>query len=66
MPVLTVAGYENLLVLVYHAAPAFYGQQALKAKIIDLGSKSYSIVNDIECPITRSSTLSWLGFSDEG
>ena len=66
MQVLTVAGYENLLVLVYHSAPAFYGQQALKVKIIDVGAKSYQIINDIECPITRSSTLSWLGFSDEG
>jgi hypothetical protein len=66
MPVLTVAGYENLLVIVYHTAPAFYGQQCLRMKIIDIGSKSFSMINDVECPITRLSTLSWLGFSDEG
>ena len=66
MPILTTAGYENLLVIVYHTAPAFLGQQALRMKIIDIGSKTYQILHDVECPITRSSTLSWIGFSDEG
>lgn len=53
MPVLTVTGYENLLAIVYHTAPAFYGQQALRMKIIEIGAKTFSLLSDVECPITR-------------
>jgi hypothetical protein len=35
-PFVTMAGYENLLAVVYHAGPAVYGCQALKLKIFDM------------------------------
>jgi len=44
MPFVTMAGYENLLALVYHNGPAVYGCQVLKVKIIDMsptGATSY-------------------------
>ena len=31
-----MAGYENLLAVVYHAGPSVYGCQALRVKIIDM------------------------------
>jgi hypothetical protein len=33
-----MAGYENLLVVVYHGGPSVYGAQVLKMKIIDMTS----------------------------
>lgn len=59
-------GYENLLAVVYHAGPSIYGCQALKLKLFDMHNKSYQLLQDIECPISRYSNLIWLGFSDEG
>lgn len=29
-------------------------------------NKSYTILHDIECPISRYSNLIWMGFSEEG
>lgn len=61
-----MGGYENLMVVVYHAGPSIYGCQALKMKVIDMGNKSYPVLHDIDCPISRYSNLIWLGFSEEG
>lgn len=62
--VVTMAGYENLLAIVYHAGLPLYDQQNLKCKIID--TNSYKVVLDDICPISRRSTMTWFGFSDEG
>jgi chromosome transmission fidelity protein 4 len=35
-PFVTMAGYENLLAVVYHSGPSVYGCQAFKIKIIDM------------------------------
>ena len=63
---MTMVGYENLLAIVYHSGPSVYGCQALKVKIIEMSNKTYNIISDIECPITRYSNLTWIGYSEEG
>lgn len=35
-PFVTMAGYENILAVVYHSGPSVYGCQALRMKIIDM------------------------------
>jgi hypothetical protein len=31
-----------------------------------VGTSAYSVIKDLECPVSRYSNLSWLGFSEEG
>ena len=63
-----MAGYENLLAIVYHAGPSIFGCQALRLRILDMGnsSKHYPLLHDIECPVSKYATLLWFGFSEEG
>ena len=61
-----MVGYENHLSIVYHAGPSVYGCQALKVRTIDISNKSYHTICDIECPISRYSNLTWIGYSEEG
>lgn len=65
-PLVTMAGYENFLAVVYHTAPAFQQQQALRVKIINMATRDYKILIDADCPISPGSTLTWFGFSEEG
>lgn len=60
-----MAGYENLLAIVYHGGPAVYGCQQLRLKLIDM-NRSYQVLVDAECPISRYSNLVWFGYSEEG
>lgn len=60
----TMAGYENLLAIVYHAGLPIFDQQNLKCKVID--TNTYKVVLDDHCPISRRSNMTWFGFSDEG
>jgi hypothetical protein len=68
-PFVTICGYENILAVVYHAGPSVYGAQSLKVKLIDMtptGPSAFTTIKDIECPISRYSNLTWIGFSEEG
>jgi chromosome transmission fidelity protein 4 len=65
-PIVTLLGYENLLVMIYHSGPSVYGFQTLRMKCIDMQSKSYNVLYDTDCPITVHSNLVWAGFSEEG
>ena len=62
--VVTMAGYENLMVIIYHAGLPLFESQQLKCKIID--TKSYKTIYDSRCPVSRGSELNWVGFSEEG
>lgn len=62
--VVSMTGYENLLVVVYHAGMPLYDHQQLKFKIIDINTMK--VEHDAEFPISRNSHLTWLGFSEEG
>lgn len=64
-----MAGYENLLAVVYHSGPSLYGAQALRVKLIDMnpvGASAFTTIKDFECPVSRYSSLQWLSFSEEG
>lgn len=64
-PVVTMAGYENLLAIVYHQGPPVHGIQSTRMKVLDL-NKSLSTIADTDFPISRYSKLIWLDFSREG
>ena len=59
-----MAGYENLLAIVYHAGLPIFDQQNLKCKIID--TNTFKTIYDDCCPVSRRGNLTWFGFSDEG
>lgn len=61
-----MTGYENMLAIIYHSGPPIYAYQSLKVKMIDMTSRNYKILCDIECPLSRDSNLIWAGFSEEG
>lgn len=61
-----MAGYENLLAIVYHAGPSIYGCQCLKVKIINMSNRDYRTLVDCEMPICKSANLTWFSFSEEG
>ncbi|CDW81941.1 wd repeat and hmg-box dna-binding protein 1-like [Stylonychia lemnae] len=65
-PLVSMTGYENLLSIAYHAGPPVYGCQAMKVRTYDMNCKNYSIISDIECPLSRTSNLVWIGYSEEG
>ena len=54
-PVVTMTGYENLLVVVYHEGPSIYGCQALKMKVINMYTRNYKVMIDTQFPISRQS-----------
>ena len=58
-----MAGYENLLVVVYHS---IYGCQALRMKVINMNTRSYKTIVDTEFLLSRQAVIEWLGFSEEG
>lgn len=60
-----MAGYENLLVYVYHLGPPLLGSQSLGFKILD-SNRNFETIYEGPLPITPFSYLSWIGFSEEG
>jgi hypothetical protein len=60
-----MAGYENLLAVVYHQGPPVMGSQSMRVKILDV-SKSLMQLIDVEFPVSRYSNLMWMDFSKEG
>lgn len=60
----SMAGYENLLAIVYHSGLPIYEHQQLTVKIIDCNSRK--TIYEGLCPLSRLSRLSWFGFSEEG
>lgn len=63
--VITMAGYENLLAIVYHGGLPIFGQQNICCKIIDC-SDQFKCIYDGQFPVTNGSQLKWVGFSEEG
>jgi hypothetical protein len=71
--VVTMCGYENMLVVIYHGGLPIFDHQQLRCKIIDCGiknqtppSKLYSPIFEGECPSAEAAHLVWAGFSEEG
>jgi hypothetical protein len=38
----------------------------MRLKVIDMTNRTYNILYDIECPISKDSNLVWIGYSEEG
>jgi chromosome transmission fidelity protein 4 len=51
--VVSMAGYENLLAVVYHSGPSVYGQQAMRVKTINMSHRDYTILSDVDFPVSR-------------
>ncbi|XP_048577414.1 WD repeat and HMG-box DNA-binding protein 1 isoform X2 [Nematostella vectensis] len=64
-PVVAMSGHLNQLVLTYHAGNPLPDEQALGVKVLDLAAGRQT-VNDQRLTISKKSTLSWIGFSEEG
>jgi chromosome transmission fidelity protein 4 len=65
-PVVTMAGYESLLAVVYHAGPSVLNCQTMRVKIVNMANRDYRVLMDTEFPISRNANLIWLSFSEEG
>ena len=61
-----MAGYENLLAIVYHSGPSIYGCQALKLKVINMTTRNYKTIINTDLPLSRQAVIVWMSFSDEG
>jgi chromosome transmission fidelity protein 4 len=62
--IVTMTGYENLLVIVYHSGVPLYDYQQMNCKIID--TNTFTTLYDSQCPVSVASDLTWVGFSEEG
>lgn len=63
-PIVTLAGSDSFLMIVYHDGPVYGGVQALAYILLD--AQSGSTLRTGHCPLTPDSTLQWVGFSDLG
>ena len=66
MPVVTMAGYEGLLVIVYQTSPGLYGSQTMRMKVVNMSTRDYRVLIDTEMSLSRNANLLWLSFSEEG
>ena len=60
-----VAGYENLLALVYHVSLPLLGCQAMFLEIFDV-SRDCRVVHSSTLPLSPNARIRWFGFSEEG
>ncbi|ALC41937.1 Ctf4 [Drosophila busckii] len=63
--VVALAGHEDSLLLVYHAAGTSQTQQHLAAMLVNVTGLTLT-VDQMAIPLTPGRQLSWLGFSDVG
>lgn len=71
--IVTMVGYENLLAITYHDGLPIYDSQQIKMKIINCGGLKmghsdtlYQTLYEGQCPVSKRSSISWMGFSEEG
>ena len=70
--VVTMAGYENMLMVVYHGGLPVHDHQHLMFKIIDCGGQAFNKQSlfktkfEGQFPISREARVLWAGFSEEG
>ncbi|XP_055956796.1 WD repeat and HMG-box DNA-binding protein 1 [Patella vulgata] len=65
-PIVSMAAKNNKLILVYHRGMGIPGEQLLGVSLLTVGSRKRTIFNDIPLPISPKTTLTWIGFSEEG
>ena len=64
--VVSMTGYENYIVIIYHGGLPIHEHQQLKCQIIDCSKNLFKQVYDGFCPVSKNSNLDWIGYSDEG
>ncbi|KAM8894853.1 WD repeat and HMG-box DNA-binding protein 1 isoform 2-T2 [Spinachia spinachia] len=64
--VVCMAGYGEQLLIVYHRAPGFDGDQALGVQLLQLGPRKRQLIRGEALPLSPRSHLTWLGFTAEG
>ncbi|KAM9409995.1 WD repeat and HMG-box DNA-binding protein 1 isoform 2-T2 [Pholidichthys leucotaenia] len=65
-PVVCMAAHGDQLLIVYHRATGFDGDQALGVQLLQLGRVKRQLINGEALPLSPRSYLCWLGFSAEG
>ncbi|XP_030580806.1 WD repeat and HMG-box DNA-binding protein 1 isoform X2 [Archocentrus centrarchus] len=65
-PVVCMAGHGEQLLIVYHRATGFDGEQALGVQLLQLSRKKRQLISGEPLPLSHKSYLSWLGFTAEG
>ncbi|KAM3625824.1 uncharacterized protein V6R79_018136 [Siganus canaliculatus] len=64
--VVCMAGQGEQLLVVYHRATGFDGEQALGVQLLQFGRRKRQLINGEPLPLSHRSYLSWLGFTAEG
>ncbi len=64
-PVVTMAGYENVLGIVYHHSVPILGNQRMNLRVLDM-KNSFECLIDVPLALSTDMMLKWIGFSDEG
>uniref|UniRef100_A0AAX7UK41 WD repeat and HMG-box DNA-binding protein 1 n=1 Tax=Astatotilapia calliptera TaxID=8154 RepID=A0AAX7UK41_ASTCA len=65
-PVVCMAGHGEQLLVVYHRATGFDGEQALGVQLLQLSRKRRQLISGEPLPLSQKSYLSWLGFTAQG
>ncbi|XP_034471215.1 WD repeat and HMG-box DNA-binding protein 1 isoform X1 [Hippoglossus hippoglossus] len=65
-PVVCMVAHGEQLLIVYHRATGFDGEQALGVQLLQFGRRKRQIVNGEPLPLSLRSHLTWLGFTAEG
>ncbi|XP_056881392.1 WD repeat and HMG-box DNA-binding protein 1 [Takifugu flavidus] len=65
-PVVCMVGHGEQLLIVYHRATGFDGEQSLGVQLLQFGRRKRQIINGEPLPLSLKSYLSWLGFTAEG
>ena len=64
-PLVAMAAHENFLVILTHNGVPVIGSQNIRMRVIDV-DYNYQTIFDTDLPLSPQSTLTWLGFSEEG
>ncbi|XP_070763353.1 WD repeat and HMG-box DNA-binding protein 1 [Enoplosus armatus] len=65
-PVVCMVGHGEQLLIVYHRATGFDGEQALGVQLLQFGRRKRQLINGEPLPLSHKAYLSWLGFTAEG
>ncbi|KAM7424615.1 hypothetical protein PAMA_000801 [Pampus argenteus] len=64
--VVCMSAHGEQLLIVYHRATGFDGEQALGVQLLQFGRRKKQNINGEPLPLSPRSHLSWLGFTAEG
>ena len=65
-PVVSLAGYKDLIAVVVHLSMPLPGNQALGIAVFQVDGSHHPLPTFTALPLAPKSVLSWLGFTDEG